>query len=494
LGTTVDEPARLILASNRGPLSLVRGKGQVRIERGSGGGLVGLLDSAARSLGERATWVAVTAAEADWETLIAGGTERLGYRLQMVHVDPAVYARYYHTVANRMLWFALHDLWGEVGAASFGQEEIEAWRHAYDTVNRRLAETVARIGENVEATLFQDYHLTTAPRWLRELRPRQPIGHFTHAAFRGPEGLACLPSPVRRWILEGMLEADLLGFHTPAWSTGFMRFCEREGYEVDWAASVVEHAGRTWVREYPAPIDVDDVRRRATSERAEWWYEHFRSDHRRRLLVRTDRMEPSKNILRSIEAFGALLDRRPDFRGTSRFVLSLYQSRSSLVEYRRYAEQIHALVAALNGRHPGSVELYTEDDQDRSFGALRAYDVLVVNSIRDGMNVVAKEGPAVNQRSGVLVLSRGAGSLADLGATAVVLDDCFDVEETALGLERALDMRQAERDRRARALRATVGERSPADWIRSQAADLCAIQRHGEPETPAASTRPEVSG
>jgi trehalose 6-phosphate synthase len=214
---------------------------------------------------------------------------------------------------------------------------------------------------------------------------------------------------------------------------------------------------------------------RARNQKAKEWATRF-LDNDQLLVVRSDRSEPSKNIVRGFQAFGRLLDRRSDLDGRVRFVACVYPSRQSLPEYRRYAEAIEAAAAEVNARHPESVELFMNDDFDRSLGALSVYDVLLVNPIMDGMNLVSKEGPAVNRKDGVLVLSSSAGSFEELGDEAVVIDDALDVEETATRIEEALELAAPERSRRAAVLKEKAGSKEPEGWIKPQLEDLRAIR------------------
>nr|MBA3431502.1 trehalose-6-phosphate synthase [Actinomycetota bacterium] len=310
------------------------------------------------------------------------------------------------------------------------------------------------------------------------------ILHFTHSSFCGPKGLSRLPHPIPTSVIEGMLGADLLGFHVDPWVNGFFECCEEVGAHVDHDAGVVEHDGRrTWVRSYPIPIDADELRERAGGKEARDWANRFVQQTPGRLIVRADRAEPSKNIVRGFDAYGLLLDRRPDLSGT-RFVACLYPSRQSMPEYQRHEEAIRESVARVNARHPGAIDLFLENDFDRTMGALMVYDVLVVNSIMDGMNLVSKEGASVNENGGVLVLSRGAGSFDELGADSVEIGDPLDVPATARALEDALDMPMGKRMERAERLRSIVGATKPQDWIDAQIEDLVAIKERHEPLSP----------
>lgn len=485
---------KVTLVSNRGPVTFVRSGHGFETKRGAGG-LAGALDPVARRLGDGAIWIAAATSESDRHAKHEGrvGTLRslLGYEVELLDIEPGTYQDYYDVVSNRMLWFANHCLWEEVGLGGFGAREVEAWHRAYVPVNEIFARAAVERSDRDTLILIQDYHLSVAPRLIRERAPDRTIGHFTHSSFCGKPGLQVLPEPIPKGVIDGMLGADLLGFHVADWANGFMDCCEWVGADVDRSSGRVTHRGRTsWVRTYPIPIDAAALRDRASRAEPAAWEARFEAGWTHgppgpgHLVVRADRSEPSKNIVRGFEAFGSLLDRRPDLRQTARFLACVYPSRQSMPEYRAYSERILASVEEVNARHPGSIRLQLDDEFDRTLAALRIYDVLLVNPIMDGMNLVSKEGPAINRRGGSLVLSRGAGSFAELGEHAVAIEDALDVEATASALESALDMDAKERARRATALRRVAESRRPEDWIEAQLADLGAIHEGAEPITP----------
>ena len=482
-----DDDFKVALVSNRGPVSFLR-KGSGFDVSGPAGGVAPTLHRVLSRLHDRAVWFAAAISADDRDAVASGEMtkvrEELGYRVDLLDIDEETYHRYYDVVSNRMLWFANHCLWDELDVKTFGDDEISAWHEAYEPVNRRFAEEVARLGDPSWLVMFQDYHFSLAPRLLRELSPEQTIFHFTHSSFCGPAGLDRLPEPLARAVIEGMLGADLVGFHVRDWMEGFYASCRELGAKVDSANGVVTHHGRrSWVREYPIPIDATHLRRRAQDPEVARWRQVFLDARRGQLLVRADRIEPSKNVVRGFEAFGKLLDRREDLRDT-RFIACLYPSRQSMPEYQRYAEEVVAATERINSRHPGSVVLYDEDDFDRTLGSYKVFDVLLVNSIMDGMNLVAKEGVALNENDGVLVLSRSAGAHEELGGDAITINDPLDVDETAVAIERALDLGPTERAERAGALRKVVESRTPEDWVQAQLNDMIAIRRGDPPVTP----------
>ncbi|CAN5669837.1 trehalose-6-phosphate synthase [soil metagenome] len=485
-----------VLVSNRGPVSFeARSDGSFGTERGAGG-LAGALDPVARELGDAATWIAAATSEDDRKAIVAGVLddmpEKLGYELRLLDIDDRTYTRYYNDVANRMLWFAMHCLFEELDVHEFGRQELAAWDEAYEPVNQRFAEAAAEAAGPEAFVLIQDYHLTTAPQRLRAARPEQTILHFTHSSFCGPQGLDMLPGPIPKTIVQGMLGADLVGFHVSPWARAFLDACERIGANVDRDKGLVEHDGRrSWVRAYPIPVHPDELQERARGDSARAWADRFLEGINGPLVVRADRSEPSKNIVRGFEAFGLLLDRRRDLRD-ARFVACLYPSRQEVPEYRRYMQQIHESVMQVNHRHPGSISLIMENDYDRTLGALLVYDVLLVNSIMDGMNLVSKEGAIVNERDGALVLSRLAGSFDELGDHSIELDDPLSVEQTSNALQAAIDMPQAERSQNAEALKRAVRASRPEGWIEAQLEDLAEIKAGQEPKSAAPS--PEQGG
>jgi len=458
------------------------------ITRGAGG-LAGALDPVARRLGDHARWIATATSGTDRAALRAGATDRLqeqlGYRVHLLDIDPDVYGEYYDNVSNRMLWFANHCLFEELGIPPFGDEATTSWRDAYQEVNRRYADSAIEASAEDTLVLFQDYHLTTAPAMVRAARPRQAILHFTHSSFCGGEGLSHLPRVVHEETIAGLLGADLIGFHVHQWVDRFLAACRDLGYAVDHHSASVDVRGRTaWVRAYPIPIDAVGLRKTVGGAHAQEWATRFRSGTEGTLIVRADRAEPSKNIIRGFDAFERVLDRREDLRGRVRFVACLYPSRENMREYQDYSLRIEQVVARINDRYPEHVGLFMEDDFERTLGALLVYDVLVVNALMDGMNLVAKEGPAINRADGALVLSSRAGAYEELGSLAEGISDPYDVDETSACLERAIDLDPAARSERAEALRRIVEARRPEDWIEPQLEDLSLIRDGDRPATP----------
>jgi trehalose 6-phosphate synthase len=471
---------RVLVASNRGPVTFVPEGGDLVPRRGAGG-LVSALSSALQSTGS--LWVSSAMSPGDRERAARSTdgrveviTDDAKFHVRLLTFDDETYGLAYNQVSNRILWFLHHHLWNVPRAPSFDSETRQAWG-AYGRYNRTFAEALAEEARGEPASvLVQDYHLCLVPRDLRELAPATRIAHFHHSPFAGPDELRLLPESMWRELLEGLLGADLLGFHTERWARNFLECCRLMEGATCGRRSIQWQGRRVRLGVFPISIDADALRERARAPDVQAKREELRRRHGdRRLLLRVDRTDLSKNIVRGFEAYGDLLGRYPEWRGRVAFLALLNPSRQDVPEYRAYAEEI-AEAARLVNRDFGDgdwepVELRLGDDWDEVVAAYAIYDVLLVNPVFDGMNLVAKEGPLLNKRDGVLVLSTNAGAFAELKDHALPVDP-LDVAGTADALDAALRMGAEDRTIRARALRRAAEARTPARWAASQLRQL----------------------
>jgi trehalose 6-phosphate synthase len=462
----------VVLASDRGPIAFSSHAGRLVAERRRGG-LVSTLECATRSIAGNVTWIGTTTS--DWDPCAANHEyKRLsaGSRavLDSVYVEPSEYWEYYNDAGVRLLWFAHHDLWQELGEPNV--TDIRPLG-AYRRVNRLIAERVADECRADSLVLFHDYQLATAPRELASLCPRQPIAHITYTPFGPPESFSRLSDEVVRTVVDGMLGADLVGFLYRRWAEDFLDCCRLIGAHVDSERGIVRHAhGKTWVRCYPLGSDLEVAETAPMVERTDGI----------RYIMRADRVDPAKNIIRGFQAFELLLERRPDQHEKIIFASYPVPSREHVTEYRSYAQRLAAEVDRINARFPGAIEIHNGADRCAALTALQRYDVLLVNSLRDGMNLLAQEGPLVNTVDGCVVLSAATGSAGILGDDALILGDPCDVVETANLLERALAMPVPERSRRVTNMRAAVQANRPEKWITNQITDLRVVSLGGQPE------------
>jgi len=451
--------ADLVIASNRGPLSFGLDGSGAPVAVDSAGGLAGALHPLLENSG--ATWVASAMSDADRAAADAGLMSRPGLALVVVRPEPDTYRMAYDVVSNSTLWFCHHHLFDLARRPRSGHRWSEAW-DAYRDVNRSFAAAVAKVAGDGATVLVQDYHLCLVPQMLARDRPDLKTVHFTHTPFADPNMFRVLPSETGREILEAMASAAACGFHSARWEAGYLGCCADMGVE----------PGPTFVSPLaPDPAHLGARAASAACRAARSRIADLVGD--RRLVVRVDRLEPSKNLLRGFWAFDELLETHPEWRGEVVMLALGYTSRDTLAEYLAYGTEVEHVVARVNARWATDdwcpVVLDVADDPDRSFAALTLYDVLLVNPVRDGLNLVAKEGPLVNENEGVLALSREAGAYDELGEAALGINP-FDVADTAAVLARALAMPAPERTRRAAALRGLVERRRAGDWL----ADLVA--------------------
>ncbi len=451
--------ADLVVASNRGPLSFALDEGGHPVPAGSAGGLAAALHPLL--LGSGATWVACAMSEADRAAARAGLFWEDGLTLRAVEPDEDTYRMAYDVVSNSTLWFMHHHLFDLARRPRIDRHWVEAW-DAYAELNAQFCDAVCDVAADEATVLVQDYHLCLLPALLRRQRPDLRTVHFTHTPFADPGVMRVLPAAAARDLLNGMASARSCGFHTARWEWAFRACCADMGVE----------PGRTFVSALTPDADRLALRV-AEPQCVEAGRQIDEAVGDRRLLLRVDRIEPSKNLLRSFWALDEMLRARADLRGRVVMLAHAYNSRQSLAEYLAYGNEVEHAATRLNDAwRTGDWEpvmLDVGDDTTRSLAALTRYDVLLVNPLRDGLNLVAKEGPLVNTTDGVLALSREAGAFAELRGPAVELNP-FDVSSTAAALARALDMDRAERARRAEALRELVRRRKPVDWL----ADLLA--------------------
>jgi len=436
------------------------------------------------------TWVASAMSEEDRAVAAehggsfvehtAGGA---AYRLRLVPHDPAAYDRFYNLFANPTLWFLQHYLWGLGAAPDFDPTLHEAWNDGYVPVNEALAaaalEELDR--EPDAAVLFHDYHLYLAPGLVREARPGCVTSHFVHIPWPEADYWYALPPELRVAVHEGLLANDVVGFHTERWRRAFLLSTERLlGARVDHKGGTVEHRGRA-TRVVARPIGVDPVEFDRLREDAEVLDREalLAAGRPEQLVLRVDRIDPSKNIVRGFRAFALLLERHPELLGRVGMTALAAPSRQDIPEYAEYAAEVERAAREVNERFERDgwrpVELEVADDFLRSIAGYKQFDVLLVNPVFDGLNLVAKEAFLVNERDGVLVLSENAGVHEELGHWALTVSP-LDISGQADALYAALTLEPTERRRRAEAIREHVRAHGIEEWIEAQLADLDAVR------------------
>jgi len=478
----------IVIASNRGPFSFeAKEDGSYKARRGSGG-LVTALSALAQK--HDVLWVASAMSDADrqWAEKQGDRIEEVEeIYLKLVIHDEVQYQKYYNDISNPLLWFIQHQLWDIPRSPTITRHTWDAWENGYRPINKGFAEAIANSladqDPNRPVIIFvQDYHLYMVPHYLRDIvGDRVQIQPFIHIPWPGPDAWRILPAEMRTPMLASLLKSNCVGFQTEKDAFNFVQTCRfyLPGAHSHGSRNSIDYKGRTIkANTYPISIDVEKVKDLAAETETRLLKSElisFISD--RRLILRVDRIEPSKNILRGLEAYRTLLEIYPEHRGSVQMLALLVPSRMEVDEYQDYLQQIMAQAGMINAEYSEAlwepVRIVVGDNYHRAIGAMQIYDALLVNPIADGMNLVAKEGVLVNQRSGVLLLSEHAGAFYELGDHALTVSS-FDIYGTAKAMNAALTMPLDEREKRANALRAIVEQADVRRWFYDQLDDALA--------------------
>ena len=474
-------PAGIVIVANRGPNDFVW-DGDAWVTRTATGGLVSMLTPLARQA--NVAWFCCVSEPPDAQQgrhgLYTTAADQTDPRLHIVPVPlPAeTYHAYYGQISNEVLWMLQHHVIGRGGFEYLDAPRHLAWGR-YLEANARLAQAIVRAGRQPRAFLVQDYHLYPLPGLLRSMYPDAPILHFTHIPFPDPPVLRLIPDPWRQTILRGMLGANVVGLQTPNDVRSFLACCDEfvDG-RVDLAEGAVNTAdGRqVCVRAYPASVDPRALRRSARSAEVLAAQKRLEPDFGEFTIIRVDRLDPSKNQEVGFLAFARLLEMRPDLCGRVRFLAFLVPSRTDLGVYRAYRDAVYRTIDDINARYADAcsgapVRVFYTNDREQALAAMQRCHVLLINSLQDGMNLVAKEWAVVAEQPGVLVVSETAGVAADASDSALLISP-LDVEGTARAMAEALDMSLAERTARHARFQARVTNWSARDWLDAQLADL----------------------
>ena len=482
----------LIIVSNRGPNDFVW-QDDRWVVRSAAGGLVSMIDPLARQ--SNVTWFCcVSEPPSSSESRVALFTTAADQTDPEHHIVPVplpskIYQAYYGAISNEVLWMLQHHLVGQFGYSSLDAERHRAWTEGYLEANRRVARAIGESGIKPCAFLIQDYHLYPLPELLRKAFPEVPSLHFTHIPFPDAATLKLIPQSWRDTILHGLLGADVVGMQTDWDARPFLGCCEELlGTTVDYKnGTVVARDGRVVkVRAFPASTDPAALKQSmqspgvaaARARLASWTraQDADRHDNAKQVIIRVDRLDPSKNQIIGFRAFGRLLELRPDLCRNLRFLAFLIPSRTDLSVYRKYRDAVYAVIDEVNKRFTAEcggepIQVFYTNDREQALAAMEQCDVLLVNSREDGMNLVVKEWAVVSQRPGVAVISETAGVAAITANTALLVSP-LDIEGTARAMERAVGMPGEERASRLAKLRESVYSWNASDWLSAQLREL----------------------
>jgi trehalose 6-phosphate synthase len=475
----MDSP--LLIVSNRGPLRFLTGEDGERVVRRGGGGLVTALSALTGT--RPLTWVASAFSDEDAEIAGEGTYHDGNLSLRLVVHDREEYDRYYNVFANPTLWFIHHYLWALALEPSVDRNVRLAWEAGYVPVNDRFAAAAAEELRGLRGerpvVMIHDYQLFMVPQGVRERAPDALIQHFTHIPWPQPDYWRVLPAPIRSAIHESLLAADVVGLHTDRYARSFLRCVEEfTDADVDMRAREAEFRGRRIkVRSYPISVDPAEFERLAATPEVMAAEERVLEARPEKLLLRVDRTDPSKNVVRGFSAYDLFLSDHPEWQGRVTMLALLDPSRPEIPEYAEYVGAIQRAARAVNDRYYQAdtdwtpVDMRISDNFPEAVAAYKHYDVLLVNAIFDGMNLIAKEAPLINERDGVLILSENTGAYDELKDHALCVNP-FDIQEQADAIHDALTMDAGERRRRIEGIRGHVREYDISRWISAQLADL----------------------
>lgn len=449
----------LLIASNRGPVSFTLDGDDLVPSRGAGGLVSGIGPLVA---GTETTWMAAGLSEGDRRAASSGVIEAEGFRVRTLDIDPGDLDLAYNTIANETLWYIYHDLYNRSREPVIDTTWYEAWS-AFRRFNRVFAETIVAEAEENSIVLLQDYHLALTAPHIRDERPDISIVHFSHTPFPTPGALRILPELARTELLLGYMAAGSLGFHSSRWSDAFIDDCR-------------ENLGVRPTNTFVSPLgsDVAQLKEMATSPECEFEFAELNAAVGDAFVIgRAERLELSKNIIRGFWAFDELLAMRPDLHGEVIFAASFSPTRTDVADYGRYRAEVEAAIEEINARWrtPDWTPIHysIENNYPRAIAILRRYDALLVNPIRDGLNLVASEGPIVNERNGLVMLSREAGIFDEMSGIATEVH-AYDIMQTAQAISDIIDMDEGQRKDTAADLLDIATSRNPRIWLDEQLA------------------------
>lgn len=474
----------LIVASNRGPVEFYLNNGKIEMKRGAGGLVSTLLPFMSEVEG---TWVASAMTDGDREVagkyekcLVPVPEENPDFCVSFVVVDQEIYKDYYSIISNPLLWFVQHYMWNTPYVPVIDDKMHKAWHDSYVYVNKMFAEKIieeAETDERKPLIMLQDYHLYTCPGYIRERIDDVFLSHFVHIPWPQSEYFGILPEYMQEAIVKGLLSNDILGLHVKKYVMNFLYTSEPYVDKVDYEKGLIWYDGRVIsVKHYPISVDDKKLLENSKSSevlKKEELIRQIKGDCF--LIYRTDRADLSKNIIRGFMAYELFLQKHPEFHGKVKFLSTGMPTRQQIKEYCDYKDETYKMIDSINERYSKDgwkpIEQIFKADYNLVTAAFKHYDCLLVNPIVDGMNIVAKEGPVVNENSGVLIMSNGAGSYEELKDNSITVN-AYDITQTADAIYRAIMMSPEERERLIEGLKKTVHERNVYTWMHEQFQDI----------------------
>ncbi|MGB9937450.1 MAG: alpha,alpha-trehalose-phosphate synthase (UDP-forming) [Methanobacterium sp.] len=476
-----------MVASNRGPVEFYKNdNGKIAMKTGAGG-IVPTLVPIMEKVG--GIWIASAMTDTDKEVAEKFPENKIPipkddpkFWVPLIILDSNKYNEFYNFIHNPLLWFIHHYMWDLAYTPEIGDYAHKAWG-SYKDVNMQFAD---RIVEEVESSekepliMLQDTHLQTCPACIREKVDDIFLSQFIHIPWPQPDYFTVFPRNVQKDIVEGLLSNDHIGFHIKRYVKNFLMSCENYADEVDFNKNIVHYNGRkVFVKNYPISVDSSKLEKLAKSEevlRQEKYVKKIKGDNF--LIYRTERTDPSKNIIRGFKAYDLFFQKHPEFKGKVTFFITGRSTRENVKEYQDYKVLVNDTIEEINKKYSDDSNekwkpIVPHFDAEYSLvtAALKNYDCLLINSIHDGMNIVPKEGSAVNEKNGVLIISETTGAYDELKNYSLNVN-AFDISETADAIYNAVTMNQEEREKRSKGLKDTINNYDVYKWMGEQFEDI----------------------
>lgn len=456
---------RLIIAANRLPVQFREKNNEIQLQPSSGGlvsSMISYLEQVGSATG-KALWVGTPdISEKKFKTLgdLAPSTEH--FDLHPVFLPQALNTAFYQGFCNDCIWPLFHYF---PSYARFSEE----WFLAYQKVNRMFADEILRVYEPGDVIWIHDYHFMLLPALLRKSLPEATIGFFLHIPFPSFEVLRIMPNHWKREILDGLLGADLVGFHTNDYMQYFLRSVQRvTDYQIS-GRDILLPDRVVSADAFPVSIDFQKFFKAANSAPVIEEKNNIRKKMSgKQLLISVDRLDYSKAVINRLEAFSLFLQKNPSSHGKTTYMLLIVPSREIITRYKENKQEIERLVSNINGKY-GNIDWtpvlyqYRSLDFHQLAGLYFSADAALITPVRDGMNLVAKEFVSTRvDRRGVLILSETAGAATEL--TEALIVNPTDRHEIAEAIRRALVMPVEEQMARNDVMQARIRNYNVVRW------------------------------
>jgi trehalose 6-phosphate synthase/phosphatase len=454
--------AQVIIVSNRLPVSVKKVEGRLEFYPSVGGLSTGLSSYAGRK--KWIGWPGIPSDDLTDHEKTAIATELRKHNCYPVHLNQKQLDTFYNGYCNSILWPLFHNL--PVGDAIHDDRNWKSYRE----INKLYTSKVLELSRTSSTVWVHDYQLLLLPQFLRNERPNDHIGIFLHIPFPLSDVFKTLPNG--KQLLNGMLGANLIGFHTSAYTENFLACCTEASLGIVGIQQIILPERTVRVTDFPMGIDYAKFSAANRSNAVKKAVRAYRRTYRRRKVILTvDRLDPTKGLVGRLKAYQQLLRKHPELHRKFVMVMLATPSRTDIAEYQVLKTQVEQLVADINARFGTAkwqpVDYHYNALPFEDVAALyQIADIAFIAPLRDGMNLVAKEFVASrNSRDGVLILSETAGAAKELSDAILVNPD--EPASLELGLMTAINMPRKELRRRMRAMQQYLAKHTVQDWVGS---------------------------